>query len=76
MRLQQDTDPAVRRAAAEVLGEFTKDRDPAVERALTKAAQEDELSVRLAARKSLAALEAYPSAEADKAVSNQAFETA
>jgi HEAT repeat protein len=69
-RLQQDSDPLVRRIAAEVLGEL-KHHDAAVEQALTKAAREDEPAVRLAARKSLAVLEAHSSREP----ANQALET-
>jgi hypothetical protein len=68
-RLQQDGDPVVRRTAAEVLGELIH-HDAAVEQALTKAAREDEPAVRLAARKSLAVLEAHSSREA----ANQALE--
>jgi HEAT repeat protein len=74
-RLQDDSEPVVRRAAAEVLGEL-RHHSPSVEQALTKAAESDEPSVRSAARKSLAALEASSITRDADAISLQAFETA
>jgi len=74
-RLRSDTDPIVRRTAAEVLGEL-KHWDAVVMQALATAAEEDEPSVQSAARKSLAILEAQSAERSVEQASDQAFETA